>query len=144
MINSFDGEFAFLSNFYPSSVYFEGHKYPTNEHAFQAAKTSIEIERSFVASADTPGIAKRRGRSVSLRKDWEIVKDSIMYKLVLTKFKNNEDLKQKLLNTGNEELVEGNYWGDTYWGVDVKKGGQNKLGKILMRVREELNALSSN
>lgn len=144
MIDSFDGNFAFLSNFYPAIVHFEGHKYSSNEHAFQAAKTFNEMEKSFVASAPTPGIAKRRGRSVSLRKDWEFVKDSIMYDLVLNKFKNNEDLKQKLLNTGNEELVEGNYWGDTYWGVDVKKGGQNKLGKILMRVREELNALSSN
>ena len=69
--------------------------------------------------------------------DWEEVKDQIMYEICLAKFTQNEELKEKLLATGNEELVEGNTWHDTYWGV-CNRRGKNKLGKILMRVRSEL------
>jgi len=138
MIDFFSGNYEFLSNFYICNIYYKGHKYISVEHAFQAAKVKDENNRLFIASASTPGLAKRRGRTVRIREDWEFIKDQVMYDLVLNKFKNNSDLKEQLLATGSEELVEGNFWGDSYWGVDKVRGGQNKLGKILMRVRKEL------
>lgn len=73
-----------------------------------------------------------------MRKDWEEVKDGIMYGIVLSKFSQNETLKHKLLSTGSEALVEGNRWKDTYWGVS-NGVGENKLGHILMEVREKLS-----
>ena len=84
-----------------------------------------------------PSSAKRKGRRVKLRDDWEEVKDQIMYEIVLNKFSQNEELRKKLIATGDEYLEEGNTWHDTYWGVCNGKG-KNKLGKILMQVREEL------
>ena len=84
-----------------------------------------------------PLTAKRRGKKVPLRPDWEEVKDDLMYQVCKAKFTQHPDLQEMLLATGNQELQEGNTWGDTYWGV-CKGKGQNKLGKILMRIREEL------
>ena len=84
-----------------------------------------------------PSEAKRLGRRVRLRSDWEQVKYDVMLDVVRAKFNQHPDLAQKLLATGDEELVEGNDWGDTYWGV-CNGRGKNMLGKILMRVRAEL------
>lgn len=142
MINKFDGEYAFLSNFYPSEVQFEGGTFPTVEHAFQAAKTLDEDERLQVVTCDTPGLAKREGRHVTLRRDWEQIKYSIMEELVRKKFQIPE-LKEKLIATGDEELEEGTWWHDNTWGncyCDRCKNivGQNHLGKILMKIREEI------
>lgn len=136
MIDNFDGEYAFLSNFYESPMTIQGITYPTNEHFFQAMKTLDPSERKKIASAQTPGQAKRLGRQVKLRWDWEGVKEDVMLIGLRYKF-SNPDLKEKLLATGNEELVEGNWWGDQYWGV-CDGIGKNKLGKLLMKVREEL------
>lgn len=140
-INRFDGtEYAFLSNFYecPVRICFpetgECFTFSTSEHAFQAAKCPTRA-REF--SGLTPGQAKRLGRQVDMRDDWEDVKDDVMYEVVLAKFTQNEELKDKLLATGDEELVEGNTWGDRYWG-QVNGVGKNMLGKTLMRVRDEL------
>jgi hypothetical protein len=139
-INDFDGEFRFLSNFFPAEVEFGGHLYPSTEHAFQAAKTLSEAERSEIRSAPTPGKAKRLGRRVTLRTDWEAVKVQIMQTLVEKKFADRE-LKEKLLATGDAELIEGNTWGDCWWGVDANTGkGENHLGKILMEVRSCMRA----
>lgn len=69
--------------------------------------------------------------------DWEEVKDKVMYEIVLAKFTQNPDLKEKLLATGDEHLEEGNTWGDTTWGT-VNGIGENRLGIILMKVRKEL------
>ena len=135
-IDCFDGEFDFLSNFYESTIYHDGIKYPTVEHAFQAAKTMDLNERIKIANMNTPGKAKRAGRKVALRPDWEQVKFEVMKELITIKFL-NPDLKAKLLATKNAELVEGNTWNDTCWGV-CKGIGQNNLGKILMEVRENL------
>ena len=142
MITSFNGEYSFLSNFYPYQIEYYGVKYPTSEHAFQAAKTHNIMQKEAIKKADTPGKAKRLGRKVEIRSDWEEVKDQVMYEIILNKFKNKE-MKAKLLATNNEQLVEGNYWHDNYWGSCVclkcwQKPKENKLGKILMRVREEL------
>lgn len=142
MIGSFSGEYEFLSNFYKVDVEYEGIIYPTTEHAFQAAKTMDMGERKRIAALKTPGESKRAGRRVTLRKDWESVKDGIMYDILVKKF-SNEDLKKQLLATGDEELVEGTTWHDNYWGnctCDKCKNivGRNQLGKTLMRVRDEL------
>ena len=137
MIDSFEGSYEFLSNFYESSFTWRGTTYPTAEHAFQAAKTLDPIYRQAIITASTPGKAKRLGRAAVLRPDWEEVKDQIMYEVCKAKFTSNFYLLLALLATGDKEIIEGNTWGDTYWGV-CNGEGQNKLGKILMRLREEL------
>lgn len=134
MINEFDGEYFFLSNYYPAPVIYCATTFGNNEAAFQAMKCPYRI----ASFADLPpNEAKRLGRRVHLREDWEEVKDNIMYEICKAKFTQNEDLRQRLLATGDEYLEEGNYWDDKYWGVCGGEG-QNKLGKILMRVRDEL------
>lgn len=136
MINEFRGEYYFLSNFYPCKVEWQGIVYENNESAFQSAKCiNLEQRKNFIGL--DPSTAKRKGRRVKLRNDWEEIKDQVMYEIVLNKFLQNEDLKDKLLKTGEEELIEGNIWHDYYWGV-FNGRGKNKLGKILMQVREEL------
>lgn len=142
MITSFEGKYAFLSNFYAAQVQYMNNIWPTTEHAYQAAKTLDKQEQKKIWEACTPDDAKHLGRRVTIRADWEEVKDQIMYEIVKEKFK-NPGLKRKLLNTGNEVLCEGNYWHDNYWGSCtcpkcMKVTPKNKLGKILMKVREEL------
>lgn len=136
MINNFKGRYFFLSNFYMCDVIINDIKYTNTESAFQSMKTNnINIRKSF--SSLDPSRAKSKGRRIQLREDWEKVKDNIMYEIVKSKFSQNKDLRLKLLETENEELIEGNDWNDTYWGVCNGKG-KNMLGKILMRVRDEL------
>lgn len=118
MITSFNGEYSFLSNFYPCQIEYYGVKYPTSEHAFQAAKTLNIMQKEAIKKADTPGKAKRLGRKVEIRSDWEEVKDQVMYEIILNKFKNKE-MKAKLLATNNEKLVEGETIGMTIIGVLV-------------------------
>ncbi len=137
-IDSFRGKYYFLSNFYPAKVTYEGFTYKNNEAAFQAQKV-LSIDGKSAFTELSPADAKKKGRRVRLRPDWEQVKDGIMEEIVRAKFTQNPDLKQQLLLTGNAELIEGNTWNDCYWGVDARSGiGQNHLGKILMKVREEL------
>lgn len=142
MIKSFDLQYAFLSNFYNRNFSYQGQIYITAEHAFQAAKTNNKYEKEVIRKALTPGQAKRLGRNCQLRKDWELVKDNIMKEIVYEKFIQNSDLLQRLTNTGTLFLEEGNNWHDKYWGICycLSCGGQgkNKLGKILMQIREEL------
>lgn len=135
-IDSFDGKYAFLSNFYPAPVNFDGMLYPNNESAFQAQK--CPARRAEFLNI-TPGQAKRLGRKVELRPDWESVKDDVMRAICICKFAQNPHLAGMLVATGDAELIEGNYWHDHYWGV-CNGTGQNKLGKILMDIRTELNA----
>lgn len=137
IIDKFDGEYSFLSNFYNSTIIIGGINYPTVEHAFQAQKTFSNKERLVIANSTTPGIAKRRGRQVTLRKDWEQVKDSVMEFCLRKKFTGHLDLQKKLLETGDAILIEGNTWGDTYWGMCAGVG-KNKLGQLLMKIREEI------
>lgn len=135
MIDSFTGQYRFLSNFEPSNVELDGRLYRTVEHAYQAAKTLDDAERVKIQRMETPGAAKKAGQRVALRKDWEDVKIDVMTDLVEKKFA-VEPLRSKLRATGESKLVEGNWWGDTFWGV-CKGKGENKLGKILMKVRKE-------
>jgi ribA/ribD-fused uncharacterized protein len=131
----FKGDYEFLSNFYPSKVYYEGAQYPTVEHAYQAAKTNDLSQREKILKASGPGGAKKIGQSVAMRKDWEDVKIKIMKDLVRQKFENRR-LRINLL--GIDGIIqEGNFWGDTFWGI-CKGKGRNELGIILMSIRSEL------
>ena len=140
MINKFEGEYFFLSNFYPSPIVIKDREdefiAKTVEHYFQYMKTPSMEEGAGILSANTPGEAKRLGRKCHLRKDWEQVKDEVMLTALRKKFTIPE-LKKKLIATGDKELVEGNLWHDCFWGV-CEGVGQNKLGKLLMQVREEI------
>jgi ribA/ribD-fused uncharacterized protein len=135
-INRFVEEFAFLSNFYPSTVYVDGKKYDTVEHAYQAMKTKDPAARETIRMAATPGVAKRLGRCVGLRPDWEDVKVETMRGLVRQKFE-NPFLRPQLMATEGAMLTEGNHWNDTFWGV-CKGKGRNMLGQILMEIRDEI------
>ena len=143
MIDCFDGEFAFLSNFYTSP--FEdpktGMMFLTMEHYYQTMKADNAEDRFTIASAPTPGRAKRLGRQCVLRRDWEKVKEQVMEDGLRLKFADPE-LRKMLIDTHPHELIEGNHWNDNEWGScscerckDIP--GKNKLGKILMKLRNE-------
>lgn len=134
-INSFKGEYSFLSNFEKCTVEFEGLTYPSVEHTFQAAKT-LDIDKRISFTKGSPGCAKRMGRRLKLRPDWEEIKDSVMYACLKSKFQ-NDDMRKKLIATGDAVLIEGNNHGDRYWGM-VNGEGQNKLGRLLMQIRSEI------
>lgn len=134
MIGPFSGDYRFLSNFYPEPR----RKLLTVEHFYQAAKTWDVDERRAIMAAPTPGQAKRLGRNVTLRPDWEDAKNNVMFEHVRSKFHADRTLGEMLLSTGDEELVEVNSWGDVYWGRTPAGVGENHLGDILMFVREEL------
>ena len=137
-INNFRNEYDFLSNFYEAPVEYQGILYLNNEAAFQAQKCMTDEEKKAFAGLPA-NKAKRLGRQVQLRPDWEIVKAGIMEEIVRAKFAQNEELAYRLLATGDAELEEGNTWNDTFWGTHLKTGkGENHLGKILMKVRAEL------
>lgn len=150
VIDNFDAEYAFLSNFHEYAFHtpplttlqerlFPGGLYwKTAEHAFQAAKCVRERDHDQVRVAPTPGKAKRAGRAVQLRPDWEEIKDEMMLRILRIKFAAGTELAARLLSTGNATLVEGNAWGDTYWGTNLNGRGQNRLGQLLMQVRQEL------
>jgi len=138
----FRGEYEQFSNFYPSIILFENRNYPTVEHAFQAAKTKDEIFRKKISEipAYKPGQAKRMGRKSRLRKDWELIKLSIMRRLLMQKF-SFEEFKNLLTSTKDAIIIEGNYWHDNYWGDCYcskceEIPGKNHLGKLLMKIRD--------
>lgn len=137
-ISSFKDEYDFLSNFYLHDVEFDGVIYKSIEHAYCAAKTLDPDERWLIQSATTSGKAKKLGRNITLRDDWDKIKFNIMLDLLRKKFKPGTELAEKLLDTQNAYLEEGNWWGDVIWGV-CKGKGLNMLGKLLMQVRDELN-----
>lgn len=128
-IDAFKGQYRFLSNFYEEP-------WPTLEHHFQAHKATTVGDAIFVMAAKTPTEAKKRGQMIKLREDWEERKIEIMHGLLVVKFK-VPALRQKLLDTGDALLIEGNTWGDRFWG-QVNGEGENVLGELLMIVREGL------
>lgn len=149
MINRFEDEFAFLSNFYTTQnpVKVGNIVFNTNEHFYQAHKTLDLKDRVWVAEQLTPAKAKRagskkglKGRKIQLRGGWEIVKDDVMYTGLLLKFMNNYDIAGKLMATESHVLIEGNHWHDNYWGdcycdrcTNIR--GVNRLGLQLMLLR---------
>lgn len=137
-IKGFFGENRFLSNFYKSIVFFEGKVYQSSEHAYQAAKTLDDEEREFVRRHSFKGL-KEAGRSLNQRADWNEVKLKIMESILKDKFSRNHLIREMLRKTGKKHLEETNFWGDKFWGVCSKTGeGENNLGKILMKIRENL------
>lgn len=130
-----------FSNFQPAEVTYEGERYPTVEHAYQAAKTVDVEQRVRIRAAATPGRAKRLGRTVTLRADWDEVKQSVM-SMLLTQKLSREPWRSILLATGDTMLVEWTTWHDTYWGRctcrEHNGAGQNVLGQLLMGIREAL------
>lgn len=146
-ITSFTGRYRFLSNFWPCDVvvcdsvpgdYF----CDTVEHAYQLSKTLDTSERDYIFCAPTPGEAKRRGRRATLRPNWDAIKLDVMRELIEQKFSFdlNSVLCEGLRSTGNRPLIEGNTWGDTFWGV-CNGIGENHLGKIIMKVRNVLRGV---
>jgi hypothetical protein len=135
-IDGFNGTFRFLSNFWPCVVEYDGHAYPSVEHAYQAAKTLDSEAREKIQGAASASAAKKMGRKLSIRQDWEQIKLSVMEELVRKKF-DCGNLRYKLIQTGDAELVEKNYWKDVFWGV-CNGAGENNLGKILMKIRAEM------
>jgi ribA/ribD-fused uncharacterized protein len=153
VISEFQGKWGFLSNFKPPLIFIrceacgEAHEV-TVEHAFQAAKTaSVGVQHAILVAA-TPGQAKRMGRVVDLVPNWDQVKVNTMNNLVRMKFMGITEGRALLLSTGDNLLVEGNKWHDTFWGkcnCPIHEGrGANMLGVILMQVRSEIIAEGGN
>lgn len=145
-ITEFSDRHSFLSNFHPAPVYIligtKWVKAPTVEHAYQASKTISQHHRRRIIDASTPGEAKRMGRKVSRVSYWDEVKRIVMLELLRQKFSRSKLIDQ-LLRTQTVQLIEGNNWHDNFWGVCVcdkcrDTGGENWLGKLLMRVRKDL------
>lgn len=143
-IMQFRGEYLFLSNFYEGNVFeYKGYKFNNAEAPFHAEKCIARINEFEMAR---PSQSKRLGRQVLLREDWEEVKDQVMYDVCYAKFTQDKRLKEKLLATGDRELVEGNYHGDKCWGMIFSKNtnswiGENRLGIVLMQLREDLKTI---
>lgn len=139
MIDSFRGDFGFLSNFHEASIWIDGQQYPSVEHAYQAFKFGPYVTKDdahdVVRQAKTPAVAKKLGKAASLPKNWDTVKVELMRRFVKEKFK-NPILRSMLLATEDAQLVEGNWWNDKFWGV-CRGQGLNWLGRILMEVRAE-------
>lgn len=145
-INSFSNSvgkrnaYSFLSNFYSSPIVWEGIEYPTVEHAYQASKTHDQTLRRRISEKKYPGAAKAMGGALPIRPDWDRVRIPIMRQLLSLKFdpERHPGLCKMLVGTGTRELIHGNYWGDTFWGVCLEKG-QNQLGLLLMEIRDKLS-----
>jgi len=141
MIGPFKGDYTFLSNFAVAPVCFRGIWYSTNEHWYQSSKARTQTQKMRIIEAPTAAEAKRRGREVGLVTDFDKDKLYVMHFGLLLKFGQHPDLAQRLIATGDEDLVEVNTWDDTYWGMCLENGqlvGENHLGKLLMTVRKTL------
>ena len=142
-IYGFKGEFRFLSNFYPAKVMLDGLEYSSTEHAYQAAKSDDPAYRRRIREEPKPSKVKHLGGNVKCRPNWDSLKIKVMEDLVRKKFQIPQ-LREKLLATGEDYLEETNFWSDHWWGV-CRGNGRNELGKILMRIREEIrNVAASN
>lgn len=140
IITEFQGEYRWLSNFWPAIVVLDGVQYPSVEHAYMAAKSTDPAWRAFCAATQSAGKVKRASKNIQLVPAWDTTKVSVMAGLLRQKF-SVEPLRGLLLSTGDTLLQEGNRWGDRFWGVDLRSTppvGQNILGRLLMNVRSEL------
>lgn len=141
IIESFHDTHYYLSNFYEHPMKVNGQSFKSNEHFFQASKARTPEDFEYVRASPTPGISKKRGREIKMRGDWDNMKNTIMMQGLRIKFADPE-LRQRLLDTGEDTLIEGNNWHDVYWGrcdcSDHGGDGQNWLGRLLMQLRAEL------
>ena len=136
-INGFSGEYRWLSNFWMAPITFADWTFPSSEHAYQAAKSENPREWQYIAGLRTAGQAKRAGRDVTLRNDWNTVRLEVMEHIQRAKYYQHQNLRDLLIATGDLKIIEKNTWGDTFWGV-CNYQGENHLGKIIMKIREEL------
>lgn len=137
MITSFKDEHRFLSNFWPARIEFEGDAYPSVEHAYVASKTANrELRKKLLDPLVTSGKAKRIGKTFKLRSDWEKIKLIVMENFLRQKF-SDPGLEKALMDTAPHELIEGNTWGDVFWGQCPIGIGENHLGRLLMEIRSE-------
>ncbi len=135
-IERFAGPDRFLSNFYLVEIMWEERVYASSEHLYHAMKAGTEEEREWVRSAPTAKEAKFRGRRVRAMADWGERRIGAMRSALEAKFGQHPGLAAKLDETGDARLVEGNTWGDMFWGVDTETGrGENHLGELLMELR---------
>ncbi len=149
---TFSGDMDWASNFYEVPIVFDDMKhqlraifpqfkfdtleYPSSEHLYQALKTTNEEDRELIRTAPTTGTAKKQGGKIMPRMDWDYVKVDAMRLTLYLKFYQHPDLLLKLIETGKQELIEGNWWGDKFWGVcDKTNEGENWLGRLLMEIR---------
>lgn len=135
----FRESYRFLSNFFVAPIAMPADPtigWPSVEHGYQALLAADPSDRDWIVQAPSPGEAKKRARKCRRREGADDLRIPLMRELVHLKFTQHPVLRQKLLDTGSRELVEGNTWGDTFWGVDEVRGGQNVLGQILMNQRE--------
>ena len=139
MIKEFQGKFRWLSNFSPVRIEFEGRIFPSVEHAYMSAKSnSVEWKTQCSDPTNKPGFIKKQSKNVELVPNWNRIRVETMEILLKKKFE-QEPWKSWLLSTGHQELQEGNWWGDEFWGVNLKTGnGQNVLGKLIMKIREQI------
>lgn len=135
-IDDFRGPYRWLSNFHICPVMYEGELYPSSEHAYMAAKTTNSEIRAEIRALPKPGMAKKVGKNLRLRDGWDDMRISVMETILRDKFTRNLNLKQMLLDTCDFELIEGNTWGDVFFGV-CNGVGENNLGKLLMKLRKE-------
>lgn len=141
-IDAFRGQWTKLSNYSICSIFYDGHFYQSVEHAYQAAKSLDPAIQKMIRDCPTPAVAKKLARAVELRPDWDQVKFGIMETLLREKF-SQEPERSILISTGDEQLIEGNWWHDNTWGDCSCKAcatipGENWLGRLLMKVRFEL------
>lgn len=135
MIEELQGEYRFLSNFWSCFIEYQGDIYPSVENAYQAAKCDVINDRKRFLHCKASE-AKRLGKLVRLKPEWDSKRLEVMLLLLRKKFR-TEPLRSKLLATGDQHIEEGNWWGDTFWGT-CNGVGENHLGKLLMQVRKEL------
>lgn len=144
MILQFQGEYRWLSNFWPCIIEYKNLVYPSVEHFYVAMKTLDVNLREDIRLTDKAGDVKRMGKHIILRDDWDNIKLDVMRYAITKKYSiNNPTLMNKLLATGDVYIQEGNTWNDTFWGVNLKTGiGENNLGKLIMEHREKLKELA--
>lgn len=137
VIDSFSGQWKFLSNFYLCPFEFDGRVWSTGEHAFQALKSADRSVQEHIRRIASPSNAKREGRTVELRTGWDRMKVEVMRRIIAAKFALHSPLATRLMDTETAVLIEGNDWGDRFWGV-CRGVGSNHLGLLLMERRGEL------
>jgi len=138
MIEQFQEEYRWLSNFCQVDIPYGELTFPSVEHFYVAMKTEDQSIREEVSKLSGAAKAKTFGKTIELREDWDEIKLGVMKHALLIKYQ-TEPYKTQLLETGSEYIQEGNNWGDSYWGVDLKTGkGENKLGVLIMDIRSDI------
>lgn len=140
MIYKFREKYGWLSNMATCRVVVYGKTFESVENAYMYLKKPDDKEWGEFCMKNPPNKVKTASKDIEIRNDWEDVKLKVMYNLLIQKY-TTEPFKTKLLETGNENIVEGNYWNDKFWGVDLKETpniGENWLGRLIMDIRNKI------